>query len=92
MLPDGRLGVVDFGACAVWPPDGFDELAQDCVRAVFRGGPRELEAARRPPRRLLPPRSPCFARPTRRRFPWVDLHEVRKDRAGFPSGTLLLSR
>ncbi|MCP2292166.1 putative unusual protein kinase regulating ubiquinone biosynthesis, AarF/ABC1/UbiB family [Nocardia amikacinitolerans] len=47
VLPDGRLGVVDFGACAVWPPDGFDELAQDCVRAVFRGGPRELEAAAR---------------------------------------------
>ncbi|MGV9821201.1 ABC1 kinase family protein [Nocardia xishanensis] len=47
VLPDGRLGVVDFGACAVWPPEGFDEMAQECVRAVFRGGPPELEAATR---------------------------------------------
>lgn len=47
VLPDGRLGVVDFGACCAWPPTGFDELALDYVRAIFAGGPGELAAATR---------------------------------------------
>ncbi|MGN2635185.1 ABC1 kinase family protein [Nocardia takedensis] len=48
VLPDGRLGVVDFGACCVWPPEGFEDLAVDYCRAIFEGGPSELaEATRR---------------------------------------------
>ncbi|MFE7796584.1 ABC1 kinase family protein [Nocardia sp. NPDC057440] len=47
VLPDGRLGVVDFGACSAWPPDGFEELASDYCHALFNGGPTELEAAAR---------------------------------------------
>ncbi|WP_405178838.1 AarF/ABC1/UbiB kinase family protein [Nocardia sp. NBC_01377] len=47
VLPDGRLGVVDFGACCRWPPAGFDGLALDYCRAVFEGGPTDLEAASR---------------------------------------------
>jgi predicted unusual protein kinase regulating ubiquinone biosynthesis (AarF/ABC1/UbiB family) len=41
--PDGRLGVVDFGACAVLPP-GFYELALDALESLLRGGPEALEA------------------------------------------------
>ncbi|WP_245560252.1 ABC1 kinase family protein [Nocardia asiatica] len=47
VLPDGRLGVMDFGACCAWPPAGFDELTLDCCKAIFRGGPGELAAATR---------------------------------------------
>lgn len=47
VLPDGRLGVVDFGACCAWPPAGFDELTLECCKAIFRGGPGELAAATR---------------------------------------------
>ncbi|MGK8521220.1 ABC1 kinase family protein [Nocardia asteroides] len=47
VLPDGRLGVVDFGACCAWPPAGFNELTLDCCEAIFRGGPGELVAATR---------------------------------------------
>ncbi|WP_239476763.1 ABC1 kinase family protein [Nocardia arizonensis] len=47
VLPDGRLGVVDFGACCRWPPEGFEELAVDYCRAVFEGGPLELAGVTR---------------------------------------------
>jgi predicted unusual protein kinase regulating ubiquinone biosynthesis (AarF/ABC1/UbiB family) len=47
VLPDGRLGVMDFGACCAWPPAGFGELTLDCCKAIFRGGPGELAAATR---------------------------------------------
>ncbi|QIS16771.1 AarF/ABC1/UbiB kinase family protein [Nocardia arthritidis] len=47
ILPDGRLGVVDFGACCAWPPDGFTELAVDYCNAMFNGGPLDLAAATR---------------------------------------------
>ncbi|WP_245745786.1 ABC1 kinase family protein [Nocardia altamirensis] len=47
VLPDGRLGVVDFGACCDWPPEGFQELAIDYCKAFFEGGPTELAAATR---------------------------------------------
>ncbi|GAB0104196.1 AarF/ABC1/UbiB kinase family protein [Nocardia sp. JMUB6875] len=45
VLPDGRLGVVDFGACSPFPPPGFDELAVDLCEAIFHGTPAMLEAA-----------------------------------------------
>ncbi|WP_024805184.1 AarF/ABC1/UbiB kinase family protein [Nocardia sp. BMG51109] len=45
MMPDGRLGIVDFGACTPWPNDGFDQLVQDVTGAVINGGTDELEAA-----------------------------------------------
>ncbi|MEV6277122.1 AarF/ABC1/UbiB kinase family protein [Nocardia sp. NPDC051832] len=47
VLPDGRLGIVDFGACCPWPPEGFDELALDYCTAIFKGGPKDLELAAR---------------------------------------------
>ncbi|MEU5761710.1 AarF/ABC1/UbiB kinase family protein [Nocardia sp. NPDC047648] len=47
VLPDGRLGVMDFGACCAWPPAGFGELTLDCCKAIFRGGPGDLAAATR---------------------------------------------
>ncbi|WP_433681578.1 ABC1 kinase family protein [Nocardia sp. CA-119907] len=47
VLPDGRLGVVDFGACAPWPTEGFEEWAFDYCDALFNGGPTDLEAAAR---------------------------------------------
>jgi predicted unusual protein kinase regulating ubiquinone biosynthesis (AarF/ABC1/UbiB family) len=47
VLPDGRLGVMDFGACCAWPPAGFGELTLDCCKALFRGGPGDLAAATR---------------------------------------------
>ncbi|WP_234390639.1 ABC1 kinase family protein [Nocardia suismassiliense] len=48
VLPDGRLGVVDFGACCAWPPEGFEELAIDYCKAFFTGGgPEQLAAATR---------------------------------------------
>ncbi|MFC3963696.1 ABC1 kinase family protein [Nocardia jiangsuensis] len=47
LLPDGRLGVLDFGACLPWPPEGFDALAEDYTRALFRGGPDDLGSTAR---------------------------------------------
>ncbi|MFE3441598.1 ABC1 kinase family protein [Nocardia sp. NPDC059180] len=44
LLPDGRLGIVDFGACSPWPAE-FRTLAYDFCDAFFTGGPPELEAA-----------------------------------------------
>ncbi|WP_280468801.1 ABC1 kinase family protein [Nocardia cyriacigeorgica] len=43
LLPDGRLGIVDFGACAPWPSE-FRALAYDFCDAFFTGGAAELEA------------------------------------------------
>ncbi|MEV0465959.1 AarF/ABC1/UbiB kinase family protein [Nocardia tengchongensis] len=44
-LPDGRLGVVDFGACPPWPPAQFPALVHDLADALIHGGPAELDAA-----------------------------------------------
>ncbi|MVU80958.1 AarF/ABC1/UbiB kinase family protein [Nocardia sp. ET3-3] len=44
VLPDGRLGVVDFGACPAWPPPQFPELVHDLADALINGGPAELDA------------------------------------------------
>lgn len=45
LQPDGRLGVVDFGACSDFPPPGFLDTVADIGKAVFNGGVRELEDA-----------------------------------------------
>ncbi|QLY34774.1 AarF/ABC1/UbiB kinase family protein [Nocardia huaxiensis] len=45
VLPDGRLGVVDFGACVAWPPADFGDLLSDIVGATLDGGPERLEIA-----------------------------------------------
>ncbi|WP_084477809.1 ABC1 kinase family protein [Nocardia jejuensis] len=45
VLPDGRLGVVDFGACTAWPPAQFPPMVRDIVGALFNGGSTELDAA-----------------------------------------------
>lgn len=44
VLPDGRLGVVDFGACPVWPPAQFPTLVHDMADALLNGGPAELDS------------------------------------------------
>ncbi|MEU8894351.1 AarF/ABC1/UbiB kinase family protein [Nocardia sp. NPDC048505] len=44
IMPDGRLGVVDFGACAAWPP-GYLEMAKDFAPPLLNCAPAELEAA-----------------------------------------------
>ena len=56
LLPDGRMGVVDFGACAPWPHPGFTELAVEMCDAIFNGGPADVAAA---------VRAHGFARPNR---------------------------
>ncbi|OHU63391.1 ABC1 kinase family protein [Mycobacteroides chelonae] len=45
-LPDGRLGVVDFGACSPYPA-GFFALAHDIGEAILNGGDDELNSALR---------------------------------------------
>ncbi|MFI1463922.1 ABC1 kinase family protein [Nocardia carnea] len=45
LLPGGRLGVADFGACAPWPHPGFIDLAVQICDAIFNGGPAALESA-----------------------------------------------
>ncbi|WP_040810162.1 ABC1 kinase family protein [Nocardia concava] len=45
ILPDGRLGVVDFGACTPWPPPGFEQLVGEVMDAAVNGGIPELDAA-----------------------------------------------
>ncbi|MEV6773697.1 AarF/ABC1/UbiB kinase family protein [Nocardia sp. NPDC051030] len=47
VLPDGRLGVVDFGACTAWPTPDFRPMVHDIADALFNGGPAELDAAMR---------------------------------------------
>ncbi|MFE2997122.1 ABC1 kinase family protein [Nocardia sp. NPDC059246] len=47
VLPDGRLGVVDFGACPPWPPAQFPALVHDLADALINGGPAELDLATR---------------------------------------------
>ncbi|WP_330181452.1 AarF/ABC1/UbiB kinase family protein [Nocardia sp. NBC_01503] len=47
MLPDGRLGVVDFGACVPWPPPEFPLLVHDVADALFNGAPADLDNAMR---------------------------------------------
>ncbi|MFD7844276.1 AarF/UbiB family protein [Nocardia sp. NPDC059764] len=39
-LPGGRPGVVDFGACSVWPPAQFPALVHDLADAFIHGAPR----------------------------------------------------
>ncbi|MFI1240749.1 ABC1 kinase family protein [Nocardia salmonicida] len=43
-MPDGRLGVVDFGACTPWPAT-FLDVASDIGAAVIADSPADLEAA-----------------------------------------------
>jgi predicted unusual protein kinase regulating ubiquinone biosynthesis (AarF/ABC1/UbiB family) len=43
VLPDGRLGVIDFGACAPLP-EHFAELALDALDALLNGDRAELAA------------------------------------------------
>ncbi|MFD3464278.1 ABC1 kinase family protein [Nocardia fluminea] len=45
-MPDGRLGVVDFGACTPWPGT-FLDVASDVGAAVIADSPADLEAAMR---------------------------------------------
>ncbi|MEU4415347.1 ABC1 kinase family protein [Nocardia salmonicida] len=45
-MPDGRLGVVDFGACTPWPA-AFLDVASDIGAAVIADSPADLEAAMR---------------------------------------------
>ncbi|MGF0319940.1 ABC1 kinase family protein [Nocardia fluminea] len=45
-MPDGRLGVVDFGACTPWPGT-FLDVASDVGAAVVADSPADLEAAMR---------------------------------------------
>ena len=45
-MPDGRLGVVDFGACTPWPAT-FLDVASDIGAAVIADSPADLEAAMR---------------------------------------------
>ncbi|MCX4094671.1 ABC1 kinase family protein [Nocardia sp. alder85J] len=42
VLPDGRLGVVDFGACGAFPP-GFAQLLGDIADALLNEPPADLE-------------------------------------------------
>ncbi|WP_330181085.1 AarF/ABC1/UbiB kinase family protein [Nocardia sp. NBC_01503] len=46
VLRDGRLGVVDFGACPVFPI-GFPEVVGDLADAAFNGVDADVEAAMR---------------------------------------------
>ncbi|RDI55506.1 ABC1 kinase family protein [Nocardia mexicana] len=45
IMPDGRLGVLDFGACTAWPGAGFDELVRDICGGAVNGDAAEFEAA-----------------------------------------------
>ncbi|QLY34264.1 AarF/ABC1/UbiB kinase family protein [Nocardia huaxiensis] len=47
ILPDGRLAVLDFGACEPWPVSGFHEMVAAVGDAAFNGGLTELDAAMR---------------------------------------------
>ncbi|MFB8006780.1 ABC1 kinase family protein [Nocardia sp. NPDC056000] len=47
VLPDGRLGVVDFGACVSWPQDGFTELVGELVDSALNGTIADLDVALR---------------------------------------------
>src|SRR5690606_35864328 len=53
LLPDGRPGIVDFGACSPWPGE-FRALACGFCHAFFTGGPAALEAAVRAPGSVHP--------------------------------------
>lgn len=45
VLPDGRLGVVDFGACVSWPHAGFEDLVSELMDAALNGDVTDLDAA-----------------------------------------------
>ncbi|NNH75780.1 AarF/ABC1/UbiB kinase family protein [Nocardia uniformis] len=47
VMPDGRLGVVDFGACLAWPVAGFDEWVGDMMDATFNGDAAQIDTAMR---------------------------------------------
>lgn len=57
LLADGRLGVVDFGACAPWPHPGFTRLVVEMCDAIFNGGPAAVETAVRAHGFALPGRA-----------------------------------
>lgn len=46
LLPDGRLGVVDFGACEPYPR-GFPRMVVEIGDALYNGTPADVEAALR---------------------------------------------
>ncbi|MEC3918355.1 ABC1 kinase family protein [Nocardia sp. CDC160] len=46
ILPDGRLGIVDFGACAA-PPPHLERTVAELGEALYNGTPAELESALR---------------------------------------------
>ncbi|QLY28046.1 AarF/ABC1/UbiB kinase family protein [Nocardia huaxiensis] len=43
ILPDGRLGVIDFGACTPQPP-GFDDMIAPALEAALNGSADEFDA------------------------------------------------
>ncbi|MBL1074213.1 AarF/ABC1/UbiB kinase family protein [Nocardia sp. 2] len=43
--PDGRLGVVDFGACLPWPPPHFGPMLYDGADALLNGDREDFDAA-----------------------------------------------
>lgn len=47
IMPDGRLGVVDFGACPPWPPPEFPSMVHDVFDALVNAGSAELDTALR---------------------------------------------
>ncbi|WP_084478974.1 ABC1 kinase family protein [Nocardia jejuensis] len=47
VLPDGRIGVVDFGACVPWPPAGFEDLVTDVMDAALNGDLTDIDTALR---------------------------------------------
>ncbi|MBL1079587.1 AarF/ABC1/UbiB kinase family protein [Nocardia sp. 2] len=47
ILPDGRLAVLDFGACDTWPAPGFPDAVAGLGEAIFNGGLGEVDAALR---------------------------------------------
>jgi predicted unusual protein kinase regulating ubiquinone biosynthesis (AarF/ABC1/UbiB family) len=47
VLADGRLGILDFGACAAWPPPAFPQALADMGDAIYNGDLADLEAAMR---------------------------------------------
>ncbi|GGK66505.1 ABC1 kinase family protein [Nocardia camponoti] len=46
LMPDGRLGIVDFGACTSWPRE-FLDVASEVGAALLTQSPHDLESAMR---------------------------------------------
>ncbi|MGW4532051.1 ABC1 kinase family protein [Nocardia sp. NPDC004340] len=76
MLPDGRLGVLDFGACSPFPAE-FPTLVGDIGEAALNGGPADLEAALRTHGFVRPEREFAIADLVGMVDPIVDLYRHR---------------